>query len=191
MIYDEHNDDLGTVVQADFVSTHNPFSLLRLSLCRLASCSFRDNKFLKLVYDTIWSSDLCLCNDAQLVQYHANDLLPLKDEIIVKRVMSCLSKCIGDFEKAVVVDKDIERFPKYLPHFFPGCPLTTFFLFPKSDMVLIFCHGLHLLFLSYGSISKPINSTCLLVTIFFTQTSLHLGNFCLSAGGTTCEVLYD
>nr|XP_027088170.1 uncharacterized protein LOC113709571 isoform X2 [Coffea arabica] len=70
MIYDEHNDDLGTVVQADF--------------------------------------------------YHANDLLPLKDEIIVKRVMSCLSKCIGDFEKAVVVDKDIERFPKYLPHFFPG-----------------------------------------------------------------------
>ncbi|KAL3514975.1 hypothetical protein ACH5RR_021877 [Cinchona calisaya] len=70
MIYDEHNDDSGTVVQADF--------------------------------------------------YHANDFLPLKDEIIVKKVMSYLSKCISDFENVAVVDKDIGRFPKYLTHFFPG-----------------------------------------------------------------------
>ncbi|KAK9287102.1 hypothetical protein L1049_015513 [Liquidambar formosana] len=52
--------------------------------------------------------------------YHANELLPLKDEHIVARVMSYLSMCIKDFENATVIDKDIGRFPKSLTHFFPG-----------------------------------------------------------------------
>ncbi|XP_009791768.1 uncharacterized protein [Nicotiana sylvestris] len=52
--------------------------------------------------------------------YHATDLLPLKDDRIVSKVMSCLSRCIKDFENATVVDKEIERFPKSLTHFFPG-----------------------------------------------------------------------
>lgn len=52
--------------------------------------------------------------------YHANELLPLKDEDIVGKVMACLSKCIKDFEYVSVVDKDIGRFPKLLTHFFPG-----------------------------------------------------------------------
>ncbi|KAL0422929.1 UNVERIFIED_CONTAM: hypothetical protein Slati_3315800 [Sesamum latifolium] len=52
--------------------------------------------------------------------YHANDLLPLKDEKIVKKVTSWLSRCIKDFENAIVVDKEIGRFPKFLTHFFPG-----------------------------------------------------------------------
>ncbi|KAL0365692.1 UNVERIFIED_CONTAM: hypothetical protein Sangu_0666800 [Sesamum angustifolium] len=54
------------------------------------------------------------------MQYHANDLLPLKDEKIVEKVMSWLSRCIKDFENATVVDKEIGRFPKFLTHFFPG-----------------------------------------------------------------------
>lgn len=54
------------------------------------------------------------------MQYHATDLMPLKDDRIVSKVMSCLSRCIKDFENAKVVDKEIERFPKSLTHFFPG-----------------------------------------------------------------------
>ncbi|KAI5647787.1 hypothetical protein M9H77_33792 [Catharanthus roseus] len=52
--------------------------------------------------------------------YHANDLMALPDEIIVREVMSCLTKCIKDFENAEVIDKEIGRFPQYLTHFFPG-----------------------------------------------------------------------
>ncbi|KDP33294.1 hypothetical protein JCGZ_13081 [Jatropha curcas] len=52
--------------------------------------------------------------------YHANELLPLKDELVVSKVMSYLSKCIKDFENANVTDTEIARFPKSLAHFFPG-----------------------------------------------------------------------
>ncbi|EOX97594.1 Phytoene desaturase 3 [Theobroma cacao] len=52
--------------------------------------------------------------------YHANELLPLKDELVVEKVMSYLSKCIKDLEGATVVDEEIQRFPKRLTHFFPG-----------------------------------------------------------------------
>ncbi|KAL5791235.1 hypothetical protein ACOSQ2_006123 [Xanthoceras sorbifolium] len=52
--------------------------------------------------------------------YHANELLPLKDEHVLEKVMSCLSKCIKDFDTATVTDKQIQRFPKFLTHYFPG-----------------------------------------------------------------------
>ncbi|KAI8533198.1 hypothetical protein RHMOL_Rhmol11G0278500 [Rhododendron molle] len=52
--------------------------------------------------------------------FHANELLPLKDEDVVAKAMSSLSKCIKDFEDATVIDKEIARFPKSLTHFFPG-----------------------------------------------------------------------
>ncbi|WRX16694.1 Amine oxidase - like 8 [Theobroma cacao] len=52
--------------------------------------------------------------------YHANELLPLKDELVVEKVMSYLSKCIKDLKGATVVDEEIQRFPKRLTHFFPG-----------------------------------------------------------------------
>ncbi|XP_022763013.1 uncharacterized protein LOC111308727 isoform X1 [Durio zibethinus] len=52
--------------------------------------------------------------------YHANELLPLKDELVIEKVISYLSKCIKDIENANVVDKEIGRFPKRLTHFFPG-----------------------------------------------------------------------
>ncbi|KAF8405455.1 hypothetical protein HHK36_010361 [Tetracentron sinense] len=52
--------------------------------------------------------------------YHANQLLPLNDDDIVSKVMSCLSKCIKDLEVATVVEKEVGRFPKSLTHFFPG-----------------------------------------------------------------------
>lgn len=54
------------------------------------------------------------------MQYYANELLPLKDEKIVQKVMSWLSKCIKDFENATVIDQEIGRFPKFHSHFFPG-----------------------------------------------------------------------
>ncbi|KAF5449016.1 hypothetical protein F2P56_029505 [Juglans regia] len=52
--------------------------------------------------------------------YHSNELLPLKDDDIVAKVMSYLSKCIKEFEDAVVTDKVIGRFPQSLTHFYPG-----------------------------------------------------------------------
>ncbi|KAH7834243.1 hypothetical protein Vadar_014095 [Vaccinium darrowii] len=52
--------------------------------------------------------------------FHANELLPLKDEDVVAKVMSHLSNCIKDLENATVIDKEIRRFPKSLTHFFPG-----------------------------------------------------------------------
>ncbi|KAG6711992.1 hypothetical protein I3842_05G083300 [Carya illinoinensis] len=52
--------------------------------------------------------------------YHSNELLPLKDDDIVAKVMSYLSKCIKEFEDAVVTDKKIGRFPQSLTHFYPG-----------------------------------------------------------------------
>lgn len=69
-IYDEHKDDSGTVIQADF--------------------------------------------------YHANELMPLKDDQVVAKAVSYLSKCIMDFNTATVMDHKIRRFPKSLTHFFPG-----------------------------------------------------------------------
>ncbi|XP_057966427.1 uncharacterized protein LOC131156618 isoform X6 [Malania oleifera] len=53
-------------------------------------------------------------------KYHANELLLLKDEVIVPKVMSYMSKCIKDFENSTVVVKEIRRYPKSLTHFFPG-----------------------------------------------------------------------
>ncbi|KAL5561241.1 hypothetical protein UlMin_030988 [Ulmus minor] len=52
--------------------------------------------------------------------YYANELLPQKDDYLVDKVMSYLSKCIKDFENAGVTDMEIKRFPKSLTHFFPG-----------------------------------------------------------------------
>ena len=54
------------------------------------------------------------------MQYHANELLPQKNEFIVAKVKSYLSKYIKDLEDAVITEKEIKRFPKSLPHFFPG-----------------------------------------------------------------------
>ncbi|KAE8659446.1 vacuolar ATP synthase subunit B family protein [Hibiscus syriacus] len=42
--------------------------------------------------------------------YHANELLPLKDDLVIEKVMPYLSKCINGLERANVVDKEIRRF---------------------------------------------------------------------------------
>ncbi|GMN38215.1 hypothetical protein TIFTF001_007441 [Ficus carica] len=52
--------------------------------------------------------------------YYANELLPQKDEIIVAKAISYLSKCVKDLENAAVTEKEIKRFPNSLSHFFPG-----------------------------------------------------------------------
>ncbi|KAE8655609.1 Detected protein of unknown function [Hibiscus syriacus] len=57
--------------------------------------------------------------------YHANELLPLEDELVVEKVMSYLSKCIDGLERANVVDKEIRRFPNGLTHIFPGDWIIT------------------------------------------------------------------
>ncbi|XP_019166201.1 PREDICTED: uncharacterized protein LOC109162020 isoform X1 [Ipomoea nil] len=79
-----------------------------------SACAFFD---LNAIYDD------CKDNPSTMIQadfYHATDLLPLKDERIVGKVMSCLSNCIKDFENATVIDREVERLPKSLTHFFPG-----------------------------------------------------------------------
>ncbi|KAF5936940.1 hypothetical protein HYC85_024446 [Camellia sinensis] len=60
------------------------------------------------------------CLIAAKIPFHATELLPLKDEDVVAKAMSYLSKCIKDFENVAVIDKEIGRFPKSLTHFFPG-----------------------------------------------------------------------
>ncbi|XP_077246693.1 uncharacterized protein LOC143886552 isoform X2 [Tasmannia lanceolata] len=57
--------------------------------------------------------------------YHANQFLPLKDEQIVAKVMSYLSKCIKEFEGANVVEQEVSRCPKSVTHFFPGVTLHS------------------------------------------------------------------
>jgi len=54
------------------------------------------------------------------MQYHGNELVPLKDEYIATKVMPYLSKCVKDFEAARVTNVEIARFPKSMTHFFPG-----------------------------------------------------------------------
>lgn len=72
---------------------------------------------LSMIYDEYKESTTTVI---QADFYHANDLFPLKDDKIVEKTMYWLSKCVKDFENATVIDKEIERFPKSLTHFFPG-----------------------------------------------------------------------
>lgn len=46
--------------------------------------------------------------------------MPLKDEEIVGKVKSYLSKCIQELEKAHVLEHVVTRFPEALTHYFPG-----------------------------------------------------------------------
>ncbi len=62
--------------------------------------------------------------------YHANQLLGLSDDEIVKIVHRDLSTCIPEFATATVVDRAIVRLPKAVTHFSPGSyqfmlPATT------------------------------------------------------------------
>ncbi|XP_020574168.1 uncharacterized protein LOC110020416 isoform X2 [Phalaenopsis equestris] len=52
--------------------------------------------------------------------YYANQLLPLKDEQIVAKLISYLSRCIKEFQEAIVIQQIVSRFPKSATHFFPG-----------------------------------------------------------------------
>jgi uncharacterized protein with NAD-binding domain and iron-sulfur cluster len=52
--------------------------------------------------------------------YHANQLLGLSDDEIVKIVHRDLTTCIPEFATATVVDRAIVRLPKAVTHFSPG-----------------------------------------------------------------------
>uniref|UniRef100_A0A1D1XV48 Phytoene dehydrogenase n=1 Tax=Anthurium amnicola TaxID=1678845 RepID=A0A1D1XV48_9ARAE len=52
--------------------------------------------------------------------YHAHQLLPLKDEQIVTKVISSLSNCLKEFEAAKVVQQVVVKYPKSASHYFPG-----------------------------------------------------------------------
>lgn len=54
------------------------------------------------------------------MQYFANQLLPLKDEQVVAKLMSNLSRCIKEFEEAKVLQQTVVRLPNSATHFFPG-----------------------------------------------------------------------
>ncbi|EEF41121.1 uncharacterized protein LOC8283661 isoform X2 [Ricinus communis] len=87
------------------------------------ACSGFDDSFSWTFFDLNALHDEHKDNQVTTLQadfYHANELLPLTDELVVTKTMSYLSKCIKDFENAVVIDKEISRFPKSLTHFFPG-----------------------------------------------------------------------
>lgn len=87
------------------------------------SCSALDNSFGWSFFDLNAIQDEHKDESVTVLQadfYHANELLPLNDEVIVEKVKSYLSICIKDFENAIVVKKEIGKFPESLTHFFPG-----------------------------------------------------------------------
>ncbi|KAH7690045.1 Phytoene desaturase (zeta-carotene-forming) protein [Dioscorea alata] len=51
---------------------------------------------------------------------YARQLLPLKDDQIVQKVVSCLSICIKGLNEATVLQHIVDRFPNSATHFFPG-----------------------------------------------------------------------
>eukprot|EP01024_Parvocaulis_polyphysoides_P000412 TRINITY_DN10100_c0_g1_i1.p1 TRINITY_DN10100_c0_g1~~TRINITY_DN10100_c0_g1_i1.p1 ORF type:complete len:200 (+),score=13.92 TRINITY_DN10100_c0_g1_i1:44-643(+) len=52
--------------------------------------------------------------------YHANQWLPLSDEVIIERVMGYLGKCIDGFRGCEVVDYSVVRVRQGVTHFSPG-----------------------------------------------------------------------
>lgn len=54
------------------------------------------------------------------LQYYANQLLPLKDEQIVKKVVAYLSGCVQEFKEAIVIQQNVVRHANSATHFFPG-----------------------------------------------------------------------
>lgn len=52
--------------------------------------------------------------------YHANQLLPMSDEDIVKKVHQDLITCLADFATAEVIDYSVVRVPQGVTHFAPG-----------------------------------------------------------------------
>ncbi|XP_054786317.1 uncharacterized protein LOC129292724 isoform X3 [Prosopis cineraria] len=87
------------------------------------ACSGFDNSFAWTFFDLNVIQDEHQSDSMTVLQadfYYANELLPLKDEQMVVKLKSYLSKYIKEFENAKVVDKEIGRYPKSLTHFFPG-----------------------------------------------------------------------
>ncbi|KAK4284874.1 hypothetical protein QN277_001650 [Acacia crassicarpa] len=87
------------------------------------ACSGFDNSFAWTFFDLNVIQDEHQSDSMTVLQadfYYANELLPLKDEQMVVKLKSYLSKYIKEFENAGVVDKEIGRYPKSMTHFFPG-----------------------------------------------------------------------
>ncbi|KAG7010838.1 Phytoene dehydrogenase, chloroplastic/chromoplastic [Cucurbita argyrosperma subsp. argyrosperma] len=87
------------------------------------SCSALDNSFGWSFFDLNAIQDEHKDESVTVLQadfYHANELMLLNEEVIVEKVKSYLSTCVKDFENAIVVKKEIGKFPATLTHFFPG-----------------------------------------------------------------------
>jgi uncharacterized protein with NAD-binding domain and iron-sulfur cluster len=52
--------------------------------------------------------------------YHANQLIPLSDEEIVRKVRGDLAICVPAFREAKVIDSSAIRLRQAVTHFFPG-----------------------------------------------------------------------
>jgi uncharacterized protein with NAD-binding domain and iron-sulfur cluster len=52
--------------------------------------------------------------------YHANQLLSMSDQAIVKKVHQDLTTCIADFANAEIIDYSVVRVPQGVTHFAPG-----------------------------------------------------------------------
>ena len=52
--------------------------------------------------------------------YHANQLLPMSNEEIIKKVHRDLTTCISDFGEAQIIDSSVIRIPQGVTHFAPG-----------------------------------------------------------------------
>ena len=52
--------------------------------------------------------------------YHANQLLPMSDQEIIRKVHRDLTTCIAEFGNAEIIDSSVIRIPQGVTHFAPG-----------------------------------------------------------------------
>jgi uncharacterized protein with NAD-binding domain and iron-sulfur cluster len=62
--------------------------------------------------------------------YHANQMLPMADELILASILKDLTTCLPAFGEVKIIDHNIVRLPKAVTHFAPGSyryllPATT------------------------------------------------------------------
>jgi uncharacterized protein with NAD-binding domain and iron-sulfur cluster len=79
--------------------------------------------------------------------YHANQLLPLKDQEILRLVQRYLGICVPEFQEARLIDSSVIRLPQAVSHFAPGSyrymlPVKTSFdnVFMSGDWIVT-SHG--------------------------------------------------
>jgi uncharacterized protein with NAD-binding domain and iron-sulfur cluster len=71
--------------------------------------------------------------------YHANQLLPMSDDQVIRKVQADLATCLSDFHSAKVIDASVVRVPQGVTHFSPGS--YQYLLRARSPIANLFLSG--------------------------------------------------